>query len=251
MRTVEIDGRGKTAVVRLNNGVTNAINPQLIEDLHEAALVVRKEFRGMVLTGGDKFFCIGFDLPTLIQLNRTGMSDFFNKFNDLALDLFTIPVPTCCAVTGHATAGGCVLALTGDYRFAAEGKKVIGLNEIKLGVPAPYLADLILRQIVGDRAATEMLYGGEYVTITEARDTGLVDDLSPLEEVVDKAAEKVSQMAGLPKAAFSAIKANRVKAIEEKYHAGRKATCEFFLDCWFTKPVQELLKEASLKFSKS
>ncbi|MFH2057592.1 MAG: enoyl-CoA hydratase-related protein [Pseudomonadota bacterium] len=73
------------------------------------------------------------------------MVDFFQRFNQLTLDLYTLPLPTACAISGHAIGGRNILALTGDYRFMAEGKKRIGLNEIQLGVPVPYLADLILR----------------------------------------------------------------------------------------------------------
>jgi enoyl-CoA hydratase/carnithine racemase len=248
MKRVETVDRGKVAILRLNNGVTNAINPELLEDLSEALLMIRKEFRGMVLAGGDKFFCIGFDLPALINFNRAEMSDFFYRFDDLALSLFTLPLPTCCAISGHATAGGGVLALTGDYRFSAAGKKFIGLNEIKLGVPVPYLADLMLRQTVSDRAATEMLYGGEYITTSEAANIGLVDEVLSQQDVEGRAVEKISKIAGLPQAAFSAIKGNRVETVRSRYEENHKSKNEFFLDCWFTEPVQALLKEASQKF---
>jgi len=46
-------------------------------------------------------------------------------------------MPTACAVAGHATGGGNIFALAGDYRFMVEGRKVIGLNEVNLGVPVP------------------------------------------------------------------------------------------------------------------
>src|SRR5512142_3281182 len=111
MRRVEIIEREKVAIVRLNNGVTNAINPELVEDLSEAVRTVKKEFRGMVLAGGEKFFCIGLDLPALIHFNRSVMSYFFYRFNDLAMSLITLPLPTCCAIAGHSTAGGGILAL--------------------------------------------------------------------------------------------------------------------------------------------
>ena len=52
-------------------------------------------------------------------------------------------------VAGHAVAGGCVLALATDLRLIAAGKKLIGLNEVTIGLPVPYLADLALRQLVG------------------------------------------------------------------------------------------------------
>jgi enoyl-CoA hydratase/carnithine racemase len=251
MQKVEVEDRGNVAILRLNNGVTNAINPDMVEDFAGALPIIAKEYRGMILAGGDKFFCMGFDLPALIDFSRTEMSDFFYRFNDVVLNFFTLPLPTCCAIRGHATAGGGILALVGDYRFAAAGKKLIGLNEIKLGVPAPYLADLILRQLVGDRAATEMIYGGEYMTTSEAGKIGLVDEVLSQEDVEAAAVEKISRLANLSPAAFSANKANRVEMIKTRYEAGRKSKNELFLDCWFSESVRALLAEASQKFSKS
>lgn len=250
MRTVEIVDKGKVALLRLNNGVTNAITPEMLEDLSEALVNIEKEFQGMVLTGGDKFFSIGFDLPELVNLDRAKMSKFFYNFNDLVLSLFTFPFPVCSLISGHAVAGGCILALTGDYRFSAAEKKFIGLNEIKLGVPVPYLADLMLRQTVNDRAATRMLYQGEYMTTSEATEIGLVDIVLPKEDAEGQAVEMVSKIGNLPRAAFSVIKANRVEAIRLRYEANHKSKNEFFLDCWFTETAQALLKEASRKFSK-
>ena len=80
------------------------------------------------------------------------MTEFFHKFNHVVLNILTLPLPTAAAVKAHAVAGGAIMMLTCDYGFAAAGRVLIGLNGIKLGVPIPYLPDLILRQIAGDEA---------------------------------------------------------------------------------------------------
>jgi enoyl-CoA hydratase/carnithine racemase len=248
MTHVKIERRESTAIIRLNNEVTNALNLDVVNDLSSAVAQVKSASHGIVLAGGAKFFCIGFDLPTLLKLDRIGMSRFFYEFNQVAFNLFTLPLPTACVMAGHAIAGGNILALTCDYRFAASGKKLIGLNEVRLGVPVPYLADLMLRQTIGDRAATEMLYHGTFVTSSEAERIGLVDKVAPQEELEDRAVEKIAELAALPRAAFTAIKANRVNAIRlsyKKYYASKN---EEFLDCWFSKPAQALLTEAAQKF---
>ena len=105
----------------------------------------------MLLCGGNKFFSIGLDLPALLKLDRPAMHHFLEDFNDLCLALFTAAFPTACALAGHAVAGGNILALTCNYRYAISGKK-IGLNELKLGVPVPYLADMILRHTIGNQS---------------------------------------------------------------------------------------------------
>lgn len=248
MPKIMIENHGEIAILRLNNGVTNAICPDLIDELSEKLIIVEKDFQGVILAGGEKFFCIGLDLPALLILDRIEMADFFNKFNHLLLTLFTLPLPTCCAINGHAIAGGNILALTCDYRYAASGEKLIGLNEIKLGVPVPYLADLMLRQIVGDRTATEILYGGEFMTTSDAKQFGLVDEIFLQTDVEDRALEKIAELTARPQAAFSAIKAVRVEKIKQRYEESCMQKNEKFLDCWFSEPVQELLKEASKKF---
>lgn len=77
------------------------------------------------------------------------------------LALYTLPKPVVAAITGHAIAGGCILALCCDYRFISEGRKLMGLNEVKLGVPVPYLADRVLHALVGTRYAREIIESGE------------------------------------------------------------------------------------------
>lgn len=248
MSNVIIENKENIAIVRLSNGVTNAINLQLINNLSESLDLVSEKYQGMVLAGGDKFFCMGLDLPELLMFDRSEMTDFLDRLTDVSLKLFMLSIPTVCALSGHAVAGGCVLALTCDYRFAAYGKTKLGLNEIKLGIPVPYLADLILRQIVGDRAATEMLYGGEFLSVSEAKDIGLIDEVIAEKSVEEKAIEKITELTAHSNSAFSAIKASRVEAIHLSYEKNNKLKNEIFVNCWFSEPVQELLNEASRKF---
>jgi Delta3-Delta2-enoyl-CoA isomerase len=248
MQKVTIKVQDEVAIVRLTNGVTNAISPELVSDLGAAVDQVKKECRGMVLAGGSKFFSIGFDLPSLLPLDRDGVLDFFVNFNRVILAAYTLPMPTVCAVAGHAVGGGNIIALAGDYRYMAEGKKRIGLNEINLGVPVPYLADMILRQVVGDRAATEMLFGGELMPVDEAARIGLVDAVLPEGELEQLALEKVTALAGRPDSGFAAIKDNRVETVQRRYEQNGLEKDKKFVGCWFLPEVQELLKKAAEKF---
>jgi hypothetical protein len=77
---------------------------------------------------------------------------------------------------------------------------------------------------------------------------GIVDEVCSQEDVEGKSLEKVLKIADLPRAAFSAIKANRTETIQYRYEQNYKVKNEYFLNCWFSDPVQELLKEAAKKF---
>jgi enoyl-CoA hydratase/carnithine racemase len=248
MEKVKIEEHGNVAILRLNDKVSNAISTTMVENLSISVNQIKREFRGLVLAGGTRFFSMGFDLPELLKLDRSGMADFFYRFNKVVLDIFTLPIPTACAITGHAIAGGTILASSCDYRFLASGRKLLGLNEIKLGVPVPYLTDMMLRQIVGDRAATQMIYLGEFIEPDEARSIGLADEVLSQDKVENRALEKITELASLPGQAFAAIKANRVEAIRLAYEKNYKVKNETFLDCWFSQPVQELLSKAAEKF---
>jgi enoyl-CoA hydratase/carnithine racemase len=248
MGKVKIEEHDNVAVLRLDNKVTNAISPRLVENLSASVTRIKGEYRGMVLAGGTKFFSMGFNLPELLKLDRSGMTEFFYRFNKVVLDILTLPVPTACAISGHAIAGGTILASSCDYRFLASGRRLMGLNEIKLGVPVPYLSDLMLRQIVGDRAATEMVYLGEFIEPEKALSIGLADKLLSQDKVETQALEKITELAAFHENAFAAIKANRVEAIRLAYETNHKVKNEIFLDCWFSPPVQELLTKAAEKF---
>lgn len=248
MQKINIEPHDAVAVLRLNNGVTNAIGPQLVADLTDAVLQIKNQYKGMLLAGGDKFFSIGLDLPELLQLDRAKMLEFYTHFNRAVLDLYTLPMPTASAIAGHATAGGAILALSCDFRYAAAGRRLIGLNEVKIGVPVPYLADLILRQIVGDRCATEMMFSGEFFEPQQAQKTGLVDAVFSAEDLEKEAVAKITALGDLPPQGLAQIKNNRVAQVRSRYDKLRQTETDSFLKCWFNPLVQELLRAAAHKF---
>jgi len=245
---IATEQQGNIAVVTLTNGVTNAISPELVDELSKSIREISEEASGLLLCGGEKFFSIGFDLPALITMNRAEFSDFFYKFNALALDIYALPFPSLSALSGHAIAGGGILALACDFRIAASRTGKTGLNEIRLGLPVPYLADMILRQVVGDRVATGMLYGGGLISLTAGAEIGLVDELCPIERLQQASLEKISGFAFPNQRAFSAIKTNRCEAIKDAYEKNGRVKNEFFIDCWFSEETQEALLAASRKF---
>ena len=248
MGLVALEQHNRVVIIRLNNGVTNAVSPALAIELSDLLGKIRNEFEGMLLAGGEKFFCIGFDVPKLLELDRSGLRDLFYRYNRILLDLFTMPKPTACAVKGHCLGAGETFLLTCDYRFGAAGKTLIGLNEIKLGLPVPYLPDMLLREIVGDRIASDMLYTGDFIGSTEAERVGILHEVLPKEEVEGRALEKLTELCKRQPKAFAAVKANRVEVIRSRYEKKNEAKIEELLDCWYIETTQELLREGAKKF---
>jgi enoyl-CoA hydratase/carnithine racemase len=248
---IHVENRDNVAIVRLDRGVTNALNLPLVNTLSEILNEVKQdpEVRGLVLTSAnDKFFSIGFDIPQLFDLTREEFSLFYRSFNRLCLDLLTLPSPTVAAITGHAIAGGCVLALCCDYRHIPEGRKLMGLNEIHLGVPVPYPADCIVRQLVGFRYAREIMEYGEFYQPERLLQMGLVDQVLPLAQVRPASIQKARTLGALPQPAFAIIKHNRVEPIEAQIVAHLEEKEQLFIDLWYSAETRERLKEAMAKF---
>jgi enoyl-CoA hydratase/carnithine racemase len=251
VKLVRIAYHDALAILELNRGVTNALNLQLVIELTEALQKVKQSegMHGVVLrSSNEKFFSIGFDIPELFQLPRDDFHVFYHSFNQLCVRLYTFPKPTIAAITGHAVAGGCILALCCDYRLIAQGRKLMGMNEIKLGVPVPYPADCILRQVVGPRHAREIVYGGEFYESEKSLQLNMVDEVLPLHQVVQESIRRASSLSELFGKAFEMIKRNRTEAVEAQILSNIDEKERFFIECWYSPDTRERLTEAIQKY---
>ena len=124
----------------------------------------------------------------------------------------------------------------------------MGLNEIKLGVPVPYIADCVLRYVIGVRRAREILETGEFCQSDELLEMGMVDQVLPLEDVLPKAIEKAQVLGSMPHEAYAMIKRNRIEAVEQQVLTNWEEKAERFIDLWYSDETRGLLKEAMEKF---
>lgn len=237
-------------VVTLSWSTTNPIGPDTVKALIKAMDESYKEdAKALVLTStSSKFFSIGFDLPFLMDLNWEGFLEFYNAYNKMCLKLYTLSIPTISAITGHCIAGGCVLASMTDLRFMAQGNGKAGVNEIKLGVPVPYLSSLVLTQLLGDRRAKEMIYTGDIYDQQWLKDAGFIDRLVQPAELLDEAVEQARKLGSSPQYAFEAVKVMRTRPIQEEYLKKQEEESIKFLECWFKDDTRALLNEAKKKF---
>ena len=173
--TLRIEDRGGVRVLSLSRGKANALTTPFCEEIHAAAHEAEEDpaVRGVVLTSASpKIFCAGFDLAELAHAEPAAFAQFIRKFDTLFFDLYLLGKPLVAALTGHAVAGGALLAATADFRFAAEGPGTIGLPEVTLGVHVPRHCVEAMRATVGEQALTHWALLGETMPFAEARDLG-------------------------------------------------------------------------------
>ncbi len=251
METIRLEYQNEIAIIRLDNGVSNTITPQMVAELTESLSKIEADqmIRGLVLTStNEKFFSIGFDIPNLYPLPQEEFWDFFKAFNQLSMQLYALPKPTIAAIPGHAIAGGCILALSCDYRTIAEGRNLMGLNEIKLGAPVPYPADCMLRDLIGSRKTRQVMEFGEFFAPDELLQLGVVDQVSPPEEVISASVERIQKITANPAKAFAIIKQNRTQPVLDEIDARIDVVRSDFTECWYSDETRKLLQEAIEKF---
>ena len=228
--------------LRLERPPANALSPELIRALTEALRSAPARARGLVLSGRPGMFSAGLDVPLFVALDRAGARAAWRDFVELMRVLVELPIPLACAVSGHAPAGGCVLALCSHWRVMAQGPFKIGLNEVAVGVRVPEPIWAAARQAAGTRVAERMLTTAELFEAETALRLGLVDELAPAAEVVPRARQWIAAQLALPPATLRATRALVRRELSESFVRCDARALESFLDEWFADESQAALR---------
>jgi enoyl-CoA hydratase/carnithine racemase len=198
---------GDIVELRLSRPPVNALDPELCRALPDGiAQAVADGARALVVSGNPKVFSAGLDVPHLLSLgeDRPALMSAWGAFFDVARTLANSPVPVVAALTGHAPAGGCVLALCCDYRVMARSDDPakpfrIGLNETQVGLVAPAGIQQLMDRTVGKHRAGVLLATGELVDAERALAIGLVDEVVPADQVVARSIAWLQALLKLPR----------------------------------------------------
>jgi 3,2-trans-enoyl-CoA isomerase len=195
---------GAVRELRLNRPPVNALGPELIRTLlYSVQRAAREGKSALVLSGSPGMFSAGLDVPVLLQLDRPALAAVWCDFYGLMNTLASSPIPIAVAITGHAPAGGTALALFCDRRVAAEGDFKIGLSEVRVGLPLPPVIFSALRRLVGPGPAERLAVSSLLVSPSDAAILGLVDEVVPAHQVVDRAVKWCQDMLVLPQTAMN------------------------------------------------
>jgi len=240
---LKIIEHGDVCELRLDHPPANALTPELITALGEAARRAPKEgARALVLSGREGMFSAGLDVPHFLTLDLDGVRNAWRRFFDLMETLAGSPIPVAAALTGHSPAGGCVLALCCDWRVIAAGKYKIGLNEVQVGLrmPRPILA--VARHVLGTRQAERLCTTATLVDVDEAYRIGLVDEVVPDSEVIPRAIAWARQMIALPPNALAKTRVLSRRDLMRTFEAMDEEQLELFMDEWFSEETQGAMK---------
>jgi enoyl-CoA hydratase len=212
------------AIVRLDRPPANALNPEVLEELEAVRHQLEAAPPGaVVVTGREGFFSAGVDLKLVPTWGPDEQRAMVGGINGLVAGWYCFPRPVVAAVTGHAIAGGMVIALCADYRVgASEGK--FGLTELRAGVPYPLAAIALVRAELGPAAARSLALRAHLVEPEEALRLGLVDELAGPDEVLERACDIAEEMAAFGGDSYARTKlelrGQTLRRIQEAVQAG-------------------------------
>ena len=230
--------------LQLARAPVNALNPTLVQILRQAVESAPAEgARGIVLSGGQKVFSAGLDLPELLTLERADMHAFWTEFFRLCAALARSPVPIVAAIGGHSPAGGAVLAIMCDYRVMAHGPFRIGLNETQVGLSVPDCIQLALRRLVGRYRAERLLVAGAMLESEQALEFGMVDELAAVEQVGQRATLWLTELLKLPRRAMLETRAMARADLTGAFADLDALPVDDFLDGWFHPETQAVLQQ--------
>jgi enoyl-CoA hydratase len=202
---VSFELRGDLALVRLDDGKANAMSAPLIEGLTAALERATKEAKAVVLFGRPGRFSAGFDLKVMMSGPEAARSLVMSG-GELLMKLYEHPQPLVVAVTGHAIAGGVLMAATGDRRIGTLGDFKLGLNEVANGMPVPILAHELARDRLDPRALVEAVLHARMFDPESAVRVGWLDRAVPAEELEAAAIAEAEALAKLPQPAYGMTK---------------------------------------------
>jgi Delta3-Delta2-enoyl-CoA isomerase len=242
---------GPIRELRLNRPPANALSRELIGALREAIEAAPTNgARALVLSGTPGRFSGGLDVPLLLSYDRATIAELWREFYALLKALAASPIPIAAAITGHAPAGGTVLPIFCDARIMAEGDFKIGLNEVQVGLLLPPVILATLRRLVGPRQAERLAVSGALISPQEALAVGLVDELAPIEKVIDRALRWCQSLLALPSEAMSATRREARADLVAYFERNTDAELQGVAESWWAPETQSTLRALTAKLGK-
>jgi enoyl-CoA hydratase len=196
------------AQITMDDGKANAMDWGFLEEMGESLERCEKEgAKVLIITGRTDFFSGGLDLNLVPTLSPSDLNTFAEMFARTMVRVFSLPVPTIAACTGHAVAGGAILAFSCDLRLMVEGPYLIQMNEMVIGIPMPSWLLLVCRSAIPQQWQIEALLHARAYSPSEAVERGLFHGLyRNMEEITKEACARSEHLKTLNLQAYHTTK---------------------------------------------
>ncbi|MGB9636113.1 MAG: enoyl-CoA hydratase/isomerase family protein [Thermoplasmata archaeon] len=208
MKYLKIEKKEGICVVSINRAEKmNALNRELLKEMECAFYEVCNEsaIGVLVITGIGKAFVAGADISEMQGFSSVEAEEYSMQGQRVFGMLEKMEIPVIAAINGYALGGGLELALSCDFRIAAENA-ILGLPEITLGLVPGFGGTQKLARIVGTGKAKELIMLGSKVSAAEAYQMGLVHKVTKPENLMEETIAFAKNLLGLGRVALKTAK---------------------------------------------
>ncbi len=160
----------------------NALNVETLSEIECALYEIKsdKKTQVLIITGaGDKAFVAGADISTFPTLTPEGAREFVDLGQRVMDTIEAFPVPVIAAVNGYALGAG----------IYASDNAFFGLPEVTLAIIPGFGGTQRLQRLIGRHLARELVFTGEKIPVSRAKEIGLVNNVFPKVELMDRVKE--------------------------------------------------------------
>ncbi len=208
--------------------VLNALSIDTLREMKQAVdgMIANKDVRVLIIDGakvepveGKKpmppSFVAGADIAFMAKLPKEdpAANEFVTAGQVFMQTLEDLDIPVIAAVDGFALGGGCELAISCDIIYASD-RSSFGQPEVKLGLIPGFGGTQRLPRLIGRNLAKELIYTGKIINAERAKEIGLVNEIFPSEELMDKVMKTAKAIVGCAPLAVADSK----RAINDGYH---------------------------------
>lgn len=231
------------AVMVLNRPkALNALNAETIDEMARALDEIEADTKNRVLliTGaGDKAFVAGADIRELKECETEAKgAQASEKGSKLFRRLETTRLITIAGVNGFALGGGMELAISCDFRFAAN-TAMFGLPEVGLGIIPGYGGTQRLPRLIGRGLAMELIATGRKFDAHYALHIGLVNRVVPQHDLLNLCRQVAQEILLQAPLAVAAAKKALHAGIEGDADGGFRTESEEFGKLCLSKDMHE------------
>ncbi|MEE4660493.1 MAG: enoyl-CoA hydratase/isomerase family protein [Halieaceae bacterium] len=230
---LDVERNQRTMTVRFDSGSpVNALNHAVMAELTSLAesLAGDDSLSCVVLTGKADIFSAGMDLkdPALADMAALSIAEkrvALKAGPRLCAAWEAIEPVTIAAIEGHCVGGGMALAVSCDWRVAADNASLL-VPELRLGMNMSWQSVPRFVNLIGPAKTKQLLLLAQAVDAETALHWGLLDYIAPAGEALGRAEELAAALAGMPPVPLRMAK----QAINRSANALNDATSFMDLD---------------------
>ncbi len=204
---VMVEKKGRVGIVTLNRPHRlNSLGEPMVSEMRQALEELNQDasIGAIVLTGTGRAFCSGADFANFQQVARGERRVGGGALSDW-VSFVQRTKPIVCAINGYAVGAGLTITLPCDVRIASDQAR-LSMRFVRIGVVPELASTKLLVHIVGLTRALELMLTGRFVEAEEALEMGLVNQVTPHDQLLAAAVAKAEEIAFNPDESVAAVK---------------------------------------------